>query len=154
MSWTNWAGNVAFRAPRQESPADLAALQHLVGSAPRVRTLGTGHSFSPIADTDGVLVSLVGLPRRVEIDRDRRIAEIAGQWTYGELAPQLERAGLALPNTASLPHICVAGACATGTHGSGVANQALASSVRAITLVWRRATWCAATARIPTSTGR
>lgn len=135
MSVTNWAGNVTFRASRRERPADLATLQRLVATSPRVRTLGTGHSFSPIADTDGVLVSPAGLPRTVEIDRDRRVVEIAGQWTYGELAPELEQAGLALPNTGSLPHISVAGACATGTHGSGVDNQALASSVRAITLV-------------------
>ena len=110
MSVTNWAGNVTFRASRRERPADLATLQRLVATSPRVRTLGTGHSFSPIADTDGVLVSPAGLPRTVEIDRDRRVVEIAGQWTYGELAPELEQAGLALPNTGSLPHISVAGA--------------------------------------------
>lgn len=135
MSTRNWAGNVTFRAPRQERPEDLATLQQLVAYSSRVRTLGTGHSFSAIADTDGLLVSLAELPRTLEIDQDRRVVEITGQWTYGTLAPALHRAGLALPNTGSLPHISVAGACATGTHGSGVDNQALPASVRALTLL-------------------
>ena len=135
MSATNWAGNVTFRAPRQERPADLDDLRRLVESSPRVRTLGTGHSFSTIADTDGLLVSLSALPRTLEIHPDRRVVDVTGEWTYGTLAPALDRAGWALPNTGSLPHISVAGACATGTHGSGVANQALSSSVRAVVLL-------------------
>ena len=135
MSTTNWAGNITFRAPRQERPADLATLRGLVEAAGRVRTLGTGHSFSSIADTDGLLVSLADLPRTLALDPDRRVAEVTGQWTYGTLAPALHDAGWALPNTGSLPHISLAGACATGTHGSGVGNQALAASVRAVVLV-------------------
>ena len=97
-----------------------------------MRALGTGHSFSPIADTDGDLVSVAGLPRSIEIDRDRQVVEIAGQWTYGDLAAELDTAGFALPNPGSLPHISVAGACATGTHGSGVAQRQTlgASAVR------------------------
>ena len=79
MSATNWTGNVTFRTRRRDSPADLSTLQRLVATSPRVRALGTGHSFSPIADTGGFLVSLAGLARTVESDRDRRIAELAGR---------------------------------------------------------------------------
>jgi xylitol oxidase len=132
---TNWAGNVTFRAERRERPADLDALRRVVATARRVRVLGTGHSFNRIADTAGVLVSLAGLPRSIDVDADRRVVEIAGQWTYGELAGELHRSGLALPNTGSLPHISVAGACSTGTHGSGVGNQALGASVCAATVL-------------------
>lgn len=132
---TNWAGNVTFRAERRERPAHLDDLRRVVASARRVRVLGTGHSFNRIADTPGVLVSLAGLPRSIEIDPGRRVVEIAGQWTYGELASELERVGLALPNTGSLPHISVAGGCSTGTHGSGIGNQALGASVCAATVL-------------------
>src|SRR5205085_497424 len=55
--------------------------------------------------------------------------------TYGQLCPHLHRAGRALPNLASLPHVSVAGACATGTHGSGDDLQTLAAAVSAMTLV-------------------
>ena len=135
MPATNWAGNVTFGASRRERPDDLPALQRLVAGSPRVRVLGTGHSFSPIADSVGTLVSLAGLPRTVEVDGVRRRVEITGQWTYGALSIELERAGLALANTASLPHISVVGACSTGTHGSGVRNQALGAAVAEVTLL-------------------
>lgn len=131
----NWAGNVSFRAAMRERPTEVPALQGLVARSRRIRTLGTGHSFSPIVDSQGVLVSLAGLPRTIDVDRDRRVVAISGHWTYGQLARELAPAGLALANMASLPHISVAGACATGTHGSGVANQALGAAVRALTLV-------------------
>lgn len=132
---TNWAGNVTFRAARKERPADLDALRRIVSTSRRVRVLGTGHSFNRVADTEGVLVSLAGLPRAIDINHDRRVVEIAGQWTYGELARELERSALALPNTGSLPHISVAGACSTGTHGSGIGNQTLAASACAATVL-------------------
>jgi len=132
---TNWAGNVSFSAERRERPHDLAALRRLVVGSARVRPLGTGHSFSPIADTQGLLVSLAGLPRTLRIDHERARVEVRGQWTHGDLARELESAGWALPNTASLPHISLVGANSTGTHGSGLRNQALAASVRGLTLL-------------------
>src|SRR5215218_4325019 len=102
---SNWAGNVTFGAVRRERPADLSALQRLVARSRRLRALGTGHSFSRVADTDGVLVSLAGLPRTLRIRPDHRLVTVGGQWTYGELARVLHRSGLALSNTGSLPHI-------------------------------------------------
>ncbi len=100
-----------------------------------MRALGTGHSFNRIADTTGDLVSLDALPHTIEVDLDRLQVEVGGGVRYGELGHELERRGLALPNTGSLPHISVAGACATGTHGSGVGNQTLGARVRALSLV-------------------
>ncbi|GLZ00245.1 FAD-binding protein [Actinoplanes sp. NBRC 103695] len=132
---TNWAGNIVFTAERVHRPASVDELQGLVADAERVRVLGSGHSFNRIADTPGDLVSLSGMPRSVEISEDKRTVRVDGGIRYGDLVGQLHEAGVALHNTASLPHISVAGAITTATHGSGERNQNLAASVAAIELV-------------------
>jgi xylitol oxidase len=135
---TNWAGNHAYRA-RIERPRSVDELQEVVARAPRVRALGSRHSFTDltdITDTDaGVLVSLVDLPTTVEVDERTRTARVTGRAAYGEVATRLHTAGWALGNLASLPHISVAGAVATGTHGSGVENGSLATAVASLDIV-------------------
>ena len=135
MSVTNWAGNVTFGPGRVERPSSLAQLQQLVVSARRARVLGAGHSFNRLADTDGMLISTRGLPGTVELDTARRRVRVNAGLRYGEFVAGLDARSLALPNLASLPHISVGGAVATGTHGSGVANRGLASAVAAVELV-------------------
>ncbi len=132
---SNWAGNVTYRARRIERPESLDGLRRLVASSPKVRALGSRHSFNTIADTDGVLVETAGLPAHVEIDTVRRQASVSGGMTYGAVATRLQAAGWALANLASLPHITVAGAVATGTHGSGDENRSLAAAVAGMDLV-------------------
>ena len=135
---TNWASNVTFQASQYRRPATVAQLQAVVARAgPRaqVRVLGTGHSFNDLADALGVQVSLAGLPPEVEIDSAARLARVAAGLSYAKVAPRLDAAGFALRNLASLPHISVAGACATATHGSGTANQNLAAAVAGLDLV-------------------
>ena len=132
---TNWAGNVTFGAARIHRPGTVGQLQELVASSAAVRALGSGHSFSPIADTTGDLISLDDLPRTVRIDEVNRTVTVGAAIRYGELAASLDQAGYALPNLASLPHISVAGACATGTHGSGDGNGCLATAVSSVELV-------------------
>ncbi len=134
-SRTNWAGNVTFRAAGFQRPASVPELQRLVAGRPRVRALGTGHSFSTIADTEGDQVSVAGLPPLTEIDSERNTVTVSAGLRYGELAATLDRAGRALRNLGSLPHISVAGSCATGTHGSGDGNGVLATSVSAVEMV-------------------
>ena len=131
----NWAGNVTFGAERFHRPASVPQLQRLVARSERVRALGTGHSFNPLADTPGDLVSAAGLPRLIDVDAAGETVTVSAGLTYGEVAVALHRAGRALPNLASLPHISVAGACATGTHGSGDGNGGLASAVSAVEMV-------------------
>ena len=131
----NWSGNVAFRAERSHRPSSVAELQSVVAGAERLRAVGTAHSFNRIADTTADLVSVAGLPPVLDIDVDRRCVRVSAGTRYGELIGPLHAAGLALPNLGSLPHISVGGACATGTHGSGVRNGSLASAVRALELV-------------------
>lgn len=132
---TNWGGNVTYTAADLAYPTSIGAVCDLVRRSRRVKTLGSRHSFNKIADTDGVQISLDALPADIEIDEARRAVSVAGGVRYGDLAARLHRQGLALTNLASLPHITVAGACATGTHGSGSAQPALSESVRSIDLV-------------------
>ena len=132
---TNWAGNIAFAAPDFYRPASVAELRAVVARAGQVRVLGTGHSFNDMADSPGAQVSLAGLPPEVEIDSAAALVRVAAGLTYGDLASRLDRQRFALRNLASLPHISVAGACATGTHGSGAANQNLSAAVTGLELV-------------------
>ncbi|AVT33599.1 MULTISPECIES: D-arabinono-1,4-lactone oxidase [unclassified Plantactinospora] len=132
---SNWAGNVDFRARRLHRPTSLAELRSLVAGSDRIRALGTAHSFNRIADTTGDLVSVAGLPPVLEIDRAAGTVTVSAALRYGDLVGELDRAGLALHNLGSLPHISVAGACATGTHGSGPGNGNLATAVAALELV-------------------
>ena len=97
--------------------------------------MGTGHSFNDMADSPGAQVTLAGLPPEVSVDSAASLARVAAGLSYAELAGRLDRLGFALRNLASLPHISVAGACATATHGSGAANQNLAAAVAGLTLV-------------------
>ena len=132
---TNWAGNVTFGAERFHRPTSVPELQQLVARSRRVRALGTGHSFNRLADTPGDLVSVAGLPRLIEVDTPNAAVTISAAFRYGELASALNRAGRALHNLGSLPHISVAGACATATHGSGDINGNLATAVSGLELV-------------------
>jgi len=135
VTGTNWARNVAFQAKSFAEPVSLDELRAIVGRSDRVRALGTRHSFSRIADTTGTHVSLAGLPPLIEIDSAARRVRVGGGIRYTELAPRLTTAGWALPNLASLPHITVAGACATATHGSGDGNGNLATPVVELEMV-------------------
>jgi xylitol oxidase len=132
---TNWAGNIVFAAQRVHRPTSIAELQDVVAHAEQARVLGSGHSFNRMADTTGDLISLAGMPRVIEISDDRRTVRIDGGIRYGDLVPHLDAAGLALHNMASLPHISVAGAVITATHGSGERHGNLATTVAAIEMV-------------------
>jgi xylitol oxidase len=134
LSERNWAGNLVYGARRLHRPATRDELRAIVAAAPRVRVLGSRHCFNAIADSDE-LVSLADLPAAIEVDRAGGTVTCGGAVTYGQLAPVLERAGMALGNLASLPHISVAGAVATATHGSGDASGNLATAVASVELV-------------------
>jgi len=135
VTLTNWAGNTAFTAARIHHPTSLDELRRLVADAPRVRALGSGHSFNDVADSPGELVRLDRMPHLVEIDSAAARVRVGAATTYARLATELHAAGFALANLASLPHISVAGSVATGTHGSGPGNQSLSAAVRALELV-------------------
>ncbi|MGN6743551.1 MAG: FAD-binding protein [Amnibacterium sp.] len=131
----NWSNTYEYTAPRIEAPATVDELRRIVAGIDRVRPLGSRHSFNGIADTPGTLVDMTALPVEVSIDADARTATVTGGTRYGVLAAALDEAGFALHNMGSLPHISVAGATATGTHGSGVGNGNLSTAVRGLELV-------------------
>ena len=134
MGERNWSGSYTYGA-RVVHPRSVEELQTLVATQDRIRALGTRHSFTDVADSDGVLASLESLPPEVMVDERRRSASVSGGTTFHTLAQELHRQGWALATMASLPHISVAGAVATGTHGSGRTVGSLASLVSALELV-------------------
>lgn len=134
---TNWAGNLRYRASELVQPASIEELAEVIARAPRVRMLGSRHSFNDLADTDGALISLAALAAADEptVARDRRTVRVPAGARYGDLVPFLDREGLGLANLASLPHISVGGAVQTGTHGSGDAIGTLATQVAGIEVI-------------------
>ena len=131
----NWAGNVRFQPRRLHRPRSLDELRQALDGHGRVRAVGSAHSFNRVADTDGVLIDLAGMPRGLDVDSAGRRARVSGGWTYGELCPRLHEAGWALDNLASLPHVSVAGACATATHGAGRRLGCLAAQIEEVELL-------------------
>lgn len=135
MTLTNWAGNYTYRAAEIHHPRTVEELQEIVARSPRIRALGTRHCFNDIADDPAALVALDGLEVAPEIDEAARTVTVTGGTRYGTLAQHLHPAGWAVHNLASLPHISVAGAVATATHGSGDRSPNLAAVVRRLELV-------------------
>jgi alditol oxidase len=130
----NWAGNHVYRAADVHRPATLEQVREIVARTPRVHALGTRHSFSDVGDA-AEIVALDAVPAEVDVDRQAGAVTCSAWLRYGELAEALAEHGVALHNLASLPHISIAGAIATATHGSGDANGNLATAVRAVELV-------------------
>ena len=130
---TNWAGNLTYSTDQLLRPGSVEELQDIVASSDRIRALGSRHCFNDIADSPTMQVSLDRMNRVVDLDTDSVTVE-AGM-RYGDLCPVLHAEGFALHNLASLPHISVAGACATATHGSGKSLGNLATAVRSMEIV-------------------
>jgi alditol oxidase len=131
----NWAGNYEYRAARLHRPETVAEVRDLVRRGRSLKVLGSRHSFNDVADTTGDLLSLERLAPVTALDEERATVTVDGGATYGRLCGSLAGTGFALHNLASLPHISIAGACATATHGSGDRNANLATAVAAIELV-------------------
>lgn len=129
---SNWSGNISFGESAYFEPRSIDELQELVSRHQKIRVRGSAHSFNSIADTNSIAINLAHLPKTFKIDRDRKVLEVSASLKYGEFIPALHQQGWALSNLASLPHISVGGSVATATHGSGIANQNLASQVSAI----------------------
>jgi xylitol oxidase len=130
----NWAGTYEYEATEVHRPATLEQVREIVAAAPRIRVLGSRHSFNDIGDS-GQLLSLDDLAADVTVDAGSGQVSLNPATRYGELAQALAPHGLALANLASLPHISVAGAVATATHGSGETIGNLATQVAGLELV-------------------
>lgn len=134
MNETNWAGSYRYQAAKLHRPATLEQVQEIIANAPRVRVLGSRHSFTDIADSPELL-TLEGLPAGIVVDHAAGTVSFSAGLRYGELAEALRVESVALANLASLPHISVAGAVATASHGSGDANGNLATAVASLEMV-------------------
>ncbi|HWE86958.1 MAG TPA: FAD-binding protein [Terracidiphilus sp.] len=130
----NWAGNLTYSTNHLFTPATVDEVRAVVKRCDHLRALGSRHSFSAIADSRYNQVSLEHL-NSIDIDEKSRTVAVGAGTKYGQLAPVIDARGYALHNLASLPHISVAGAISTATHGSGLHNGNLATAVAALELV-------------------
>ncbi len=131
----NWAKSFSYGARRYEEPRTLEELQAIIRQSDRLKPLGSRHSFSKVADTEGTLVSMQHFAEIGEVDPKLMTVTVGGGVRYGDLCQRLDAQGYALHNLASLPHISIAGAISTGTHGSGSGNGNLTTAVEALELV-------------------
>ncbi len=131
----NWSRSYQFAARDLVAAPTVADVQRAVAAGGRVRALGTRHSFNDLADNGATLVSVTGIAPDPVLDEAARTVTIGAGVTYGVLAQWLQDRGWALPNLGSLPHISVAGATATGTHGSGSRNQVLSAALAGLDYV-------------------
>ncbi|MXY92060.1 MAG: FAD-binding protein [Caldilineaceae bacterium SB0664_bin_27] len=151
MALRNWSENILFSSAPIHEPQTVEQLQEIVRASRKVRVLGARHSFNDAAaidaqvdvdgtqevneDTSAAYISLEKLEAPLEFDSERGTVTCNAGITYGELCTRLNAEGMALHNTASLPHISVAGACSTATHGSGDGNGNLATAVVGLEMV-------------------
>jgi xylitol oxidase len=130
----NWAGNLTYSTDRLLAPASVEEVRKAVKATPKLRALGSKHSFNAIADSTQAQISLKALDH-IAIDEATRTVTVGAGVKYGQLAPVIDARGYALHNLASLPHISVAGAISTATHGSGIHNGNLATAAAAVEAV-------------------
>lgn len=131
---TNWSGNLTYSAPNLLEPQTVEEVQSAVRSHRHLRALGSRHSFNAIADSPENQISLHALSS-IDLDAAARTVTVGAGVRYGDLAPVIDARGFALHNLASLPHISVAGAIATATHGSGLHNGNLATAASGLEFV-------------------
>jgi xylitol oxidase len=132
---TNWAGNYRYGTDDLHRVTSIEEVRDFVKEHDSLKVLGTRHCFNGIADSKHHLISLRPMAQVVALDPAARTVTIEAGMSYGQLCPYLHTRGFALHNLASLPHISVAGACATATHGSGIKNGNLATAVSALELI-------------------
>jgi xylitol oxidase len=131
----NWAGNLSYSTDRLYPAHSLAEVQNYVKNHSKLKVLGSRHCFNNIADSTDDFLSLRPMDEVVALDPEARTVTLGAGMTYGQLCPYLDGKGFALHNLASLPHISVAGACSTATHGSGEKNGNLSTAVSALEIV-------------------
>jgi alditol oxidase len=131
----NWAGTYHFTAREVISARTVDDVRRAVTAGGHVRAIGARHSFTDLADTSGTLISLAGIAPDPVLDEQARTVTVGAGTSYGMLAAWLQERGWALGAMASLPHISIAGATATATHGSGTGNQVLSAAIAGLEYV-------------------
>lgn len=138
-TWRNWGGNVSARPAREVTPASVDELAEAVRRAAedglRVKAVGTGHSFTSIAATDGVLIRPQLLTGIRSIDRDAMTVTVEAGTPLKRLNLALAREGLSLTNMGDIMDQTVSGATSTGTHGTGRDSASIAAQIRGLEMV-------------------
>lgn len=136
--WTNWVGNQSFVAGEFAAASDEAEIQRAVADAAaqgkRIRTVGTGHSFTPIVETD-VLLDTSSMRGIVAVDPEQRLVRTLPKTTIGDFGEPLWEHGLALANQGDIDTQAIAGAIATATHGSGRRFPCFSATLEAARLI-------------------
>lgn len=139
MTWSNWAGNVTAAPARLLEPRSVDEVAMVVARSDergeQIRVVGAGHSFTPLCATDGTLLRLRHMSGILALDRMRQRVRVWAGTPLHVLNPILDALGLALPNLGDIDRQSIAGAIGTGTHGTGVRHQGIASAVTGLTLV-------------------
>src|SRR5216684_3814468 len=131
----NWAGNLEYNTDRLYCANSLEQVRSYVKKQSKLKVLGTRHCFNNIADSTHHLLSLKSMDEVVALEPEAHAVTVDAGMTYGQLCPLLHSKGFALHNLASLPHISIAGAISTATHGSGEKNGNLTTAVSALEIV-------------------
>ncbi|MGW0769604.1 D-arabinono-1,4-lactone oxidase [Streptomyces sp. NPDC002676] len=138
-TWRNWSGTVAARPARQVAPASVEELAAAVRRARedglKVKAVGTGHSFTSIAATDGLLIHPQLLTGIRNIDRDSMTVTVEAGTPLKRLNAALAREGLSLTNMGDIMEQTVSGATSTGTHGTGRESASIAAQIKGLELV-------------------
>ena len=137
--WTNWGGTYSCSPARIESPATEEEIVALVrASAARgehVKVIGSGHSFTDIACTDGCLIKLDGYDKVLEVDRDAGTITAQAGITILQLSDALAHFGLAMENMGDVGYQTISGAISTATHGTGEKFRNISSQVAALSVI-------------------
>ncbi|MGW1048408.1 D-arabinono-1,4-lactone oxidase [Streptomyces sp. NPDC002521] len=138
-TWRNWGGNVTARPARQVTPASVeelaAAVRRAAEDGLKVKAVGTGHSFTSIAATDGVLIRPQLLTGIRNIDREAMTVTVEAGTPLKRLNAALAREGLSLTNMGDIMEQTVSGATSTGTHGTGRESASIAAQITGLELV-------------------
>jgi len=133
--WQNWSGSVKAQPARVAQPRTEAELASLIRAADKVRVVGAGHSFMPLCETDGLLLSLSELEGAIEISADRSRVWAPAGWSLAKLTAALWEEGLSLINQGDVNPQALAGAIGTGTHGTGAKLGSLSTAARGFRLI-------------------
>ncbi len=131
----NWAGNLEYSTDRLYAATSIEQVRDYVKKESKLKVLGTRHCFNNIADSTDSFLSVKPMDKVIAVDPAKHTVTVGAGITYGQLCPYLDSKGFALHNLASLPHISVAGACSTATHGSGEKNGNLATAASGLEMV-------------------
>ncbi|HPU14171.1 MAG TPA: D-arabinono-1,4-lactone oxidase [Aeromicrobium sp.] len=134
-TWTNWAGNVSNSPQLLAQPSSTDEVVSLVTSNRRVKAVGASHSFTPIAQADGVQLRLNRMNRVLAVDTETGLVRVQAGISLHDLNRRLDPLGLALPNMGDVDPQSMAGATSTGTHGTGSKLFGIAKAIAALQLV-------------------